>query len=447
MTAYRSTAICCGIQPLDTQAHSLLRSPHQKASSYHFEMTFRLKNQGGLMATIPCRYVLLLAVVVTGLTAAQADVLYDKLKSVDALTEVNPMKFDKRGLNASLLDLPIGKWIKIHEQKPSDRVTFKRQGHAGSAFDTKRGRIIIFGSDTHGQNWSNSPLFFDVAKLEWSRLYPDDDPGTYRVNPEGIPVAGLRGNHPWAMHTFGSVDYDPVRDTLIVSSYPRHMEPGRFTDALAGMWSQVRGHPTWQLDLATGEWQTLPGKAEHFFPYATANDPERGVVIGYKTSGIFELHLRSGSWRRIEGRGLLGWHNNAVYDTRYRALVVFGSNENSNDVVIYRPATKEHRKMPTPGERPPRDQHCPMAFHRGLGQTAVLVDRMPASMATRDLRQMQTETWLYDLGKDAWTQVKGATLSFGLGMNYNMDYDPGHDLLFLVANPPGEATAVWALRL
>ena len=35
MRAYRSTAICCGIHPLDTQAFSPLYSTHQKASSYH----------------------------------------------------------------------------------------------------------------------------------------------------------------------------------------------------------------------------------------------------------------------------------------------------------------------------------------------------------------------------------------------------------------------------
>ena len=36
MTAYHSTAICCGIHPLDTQAPSPLYSTHQKASSsYH----------------------------------------------------------------------------------------------------------------------------------------------------------------------------------------------------------------------------------------------------------------------------------------------------------------------------------------------------------------------------------------------------------------------------
>jgi hypothetical protein len=337
--------------------------------------------------------------------------------------------------------------VKIHEQKPGDEVTFTRQAHAGSAFDSRRGRIIVFGSDTHGEDWNNSPLFFDVATLTWSRLYPDDDPGTYQVNAEGIPVAGVLGDHPWAMHTFGAIEYDSVEDALVVSSYPQHLEPGRFTDVLAKVWPQIRRHPTWKLDLASGQWQPLPGQAVYFFPYATAYDSDRGVIIGYMASGIFELALRTGTWTEIASRGLLGYHNNTAYDSRHKVFIVLGSNERTNDVVIYEPATGRHSKMPTSSDRPPRTQHTPMAFHARLGQTVVLVDRMPNDRSTHDLHEVWAETWLYDFGKDVWTQVKSATLPFGCGMNYNMEYDPAHNVLLLVANPPEKPTAVWALRL
>ncbi len=127
--------------------------------------------------------------------------------------------------------------------------------------------------------------------------------------------------------------------------------------------------------------------------------------------------------------------------------MVFGSVEDSNDIVVYVPATGQHRKMPTPGERPPKDQHTPMAFHPGIGKTVVLVDRKREGVHPRNLSKEQTETWLYDLGNDAWTKVESATLPFGCGMNYNMEYDPGHGLVLLVANAPDAPTAVWALRL
>lgn len=56
-------------------------------------------------------------------------------------------------------------------------------------------------------------------------------------------------------------------------------------------------------------------------------------------------------------------------------------------------------------------------------------------------------TWLYDAGADRWHRVAGAEIPFALGMNYNMQYDPNHDLIVLVANLQSEPTAVWALRL
>ncbi len=343
--------------------------------------------------------------------------------------------------------VPAGRWVKIHEQGPGDAVTFARQRHGGSAFDTRRGRLVLFGSDTHGRNWTNSPLFFDVARREWSRLYPNDDPDSYRVDAAGLPVAGPRGDHPWAMHTFGAVAYDAVRDEVIVSSFPAHMEPGRFTSALAKVWPRVRRHPTWSLHLATGRWTPLAGNPVHFFPYATAFDSDRGLIIGIRRSGVFELAGSPRTWRRRAPGVLLGYHTNAVYDSRHMALVIFGDSRGTNDVAAYRPATGEHRRMPTPGRRPPRDQHAPMAFHPGLGRTVVVVDRRPSDRRSRDLAEYRAETWLYDLGADAWTRVRGATLPFGCGMNYNMAYDPARGLLLLVTNPPGQPTAVWALRL
>ena len=340
-----------------------------------------------------------------------------------------------------------GHWVKIHEQKPTDSVFFRRQNHGGSAFDTQRHQLVLFGSDTHGKDWTNSPLIFDTERLEWRRLYPDDAPSSYQVNSDGLPVAGNEGQHPWAMHTFGAVAYDAVRDELVVSSYPKHMTPGRFSDALAQVWSRVERHPTWVLSLATGQWRALDGKAVDFFPYATAFDSHRGVVVGYRNSGVYELTGVPRHWRRVLPKGLLGYHNNTVYDSWYKKVIVLGSNENSNDIVIYDPATKQQRKMPTPGDRPPKDQHIPMAFHPRLGKTVALVDQVPTGVEWRQRDKTVTQTWLYELFTDSWEQVESATLPFGCGMNYNLEYDPSHEVLLLVTSEPGRPTSVWALRL
>ena len=338
------------------------------------------------------------------------------------------------------------KWLMLHRQRRRDVVRFYRQEHGGSCFDSRRGRLVLFGSNTHGDDWTNSPLFFDVRKREWSRAYPTDSKETYTVNAEGLPVAGEKGDHPWAMHTFGCVLYDPYRDEMVVASWPQHMVPGRFSDALAHVWDKVKRHPTWVYRFKDRKWIALPTKAVHFFPFAAAFTTDRKSVVGYGGGRICELSGEPRTWTRLPGRSMFGWHNNAVYDAKHKAVVVFGTNQNSNDVVIYNPATKEHRKMPTPGKRPPKDQHNPMCFDAANGVTVVVVDRVIKDGKTK----RQAETWLYDLGKDAWTQLPEATLPFGCQMNYNMEYDPTGGVCLLVATvrgPGGRATTVYALKV
>ncbi len=339
-------------------------------------------------------------------------------------------------------EFPPDRWIKVHQQRRGDAVVFRRQAHGGSCLDVHRDRLILFGSDTHGRDWTNSPLCFDLKKRRWVRLYPNDPAETYTVTGQGIPVAGSRGDHPWAMHTFGAVVYDPVRQEMIVASAPRHMVPGRFTHVMKKLWPQVKRFPTWVLDCKTDRWRWLPCKPVDFFPHSAAFDTDRGVVLGFRSSGIFQLAGRPRQWQQLSRRVFLrGWHNNCVYDSRHKALVVFGHNKNRNDVEVFYPATGRHRLMPTPGVRPAPDQHNPMAFHAQLGLTVVLVDRR------REDGGELTETWLYDPGADRWRQVVTATLPFACGMNYNMEYDPRRRLLWLVTGTYRRPTTVWALRL
>ena len=110
-----------------------------------------------------------------------------------AMVMVLPLCAQELDDEPNRLDLIPGRWVEIHRQHPNDGISFVRQTHAGSAFDTRRGRIVIFGSDTHGKDWTNAPLSFDVASLNWSRAYPNDEPSTYRVSSDGFPVAGIDG--------------------------------------------------------------------------------------------------------------------------------------------------------------------------------------------------------------------------------------------------------------
>jgi len=359
-------------------------------------------------------------------------------------------------LNLRLIEMPANRWLKLHQQKPGDRVHFSRQQHGGSCFDTKRGRLILFGSNTHGKNWYNSPFVFDPAEETWNQLHPHDPRDTYAVNKSGIGVAGPRGDHPWAMHTFGALLYDVARDEIVVASHPGHMVPGRFTDAVAELWADVKKFPTWTFDLESEKWRPLACDAVSFFPYCAAYDLQKHVILGHKPDGIFQLGGKPRVWeQRTQHVFLDGWHTNAVYDAGEQALVVFGTNTNSNEIEVFLPATGKHRLMPTPGRRPPKDQHNPMAYVPELGQTVVVVDRTVETVEVGDQKsQHVAEVWLYNLSADSWTPIPEATLPFACGMNYHMQYDPFHKCLLLVTGsrtpkvgPATGETTVWALRI
>src|SRR5262249_18842399 len=177
----------------------------------------------------------------------------------------------------------------------------------------------------------------------------------YAVTADGLPVAGIDGRHPWAMHTFGAVTYDAVDDRLIVASYPGHLEPGRFTDVFAPVWPKIRRHPTWVFEFGPESWRALGPPDVHFFPYAPACDSDRGVVVGHRPDGVYELAVRERDpvWRRVAGALETGYHTNAVYDSRRRLVVVAGGNRLSSTIVDYDPATRHDWTMPTRGPRPP----------------------------------------------------------------------------------------------
>jgi hypothetical protein len=359
-----------------------------------------------------------------------------------AVTPIGPVAAGQ--LNPGLVALMPGEWVKISEQEGDARGDFQRQSHAGAAFDPHRRRLMLFGSDTHRQNWDNNVRFFDMGSLSWSSSYPPDDPTTYRVNEAGLPVAGVGVERPWAMHTFDAVEFDPGTDRLLVFSHPGHMSPKKRWGMDKVLWDQIREHPAWSYDVGENRWTPLTdGKAKSFFTNGTAFDAESGVVYGVRSQSFWKLDLHENpvGWKRLAKRGAYGWHQSAVYDAAQRVIVALGTNKRSDAVWQYRLADDHVAEMPTPGARPPGMASVPAVYHPKRNRVVVLVNDRNAPQPGR------TDTWLYSVADDRWERLDGASIPFNIRMNYNMVYDPGHDLLVLVANLSGEPVAVWALRL
>jgi hypothetical protein len=60
--------------------------------------------------------------------------------------------------NPRLLALPVNRWVRFHQ---AGRGGWRREGHVGMTYDSKRGVLLFFGSGTHGRNWDNAVHQFD----------------------------------------------------------------------------------------------------------------------------------------------------------------------------------------------------------------------------------------------------------------------------------------------
>ena len=119
----------------------------------------------------------------------------------------------------SLDNLPPNRWITYHEVNDG---SWWRQGHAGLAYDSTRGSLLVFGSDTHGEDRDNVVHEFIPDERKWLHHDVESSFDSWKVNRDGYPVAGTTALTPWAMHTSDGVDYDPAKHALVVTASPRH---------------------------------------------------------------------------------------------------------------------------------------------------------------------------------------------------------------------------------
>ena len=165
-----------------------------------------------------------------------------------------------------LMNLPANRWIEYHHLEDGE---WWRKGHAGMAYDAARGSLLVFGSDTHGEDWDNVAHEFIPNQREWVHHGVNSDSSTYRLNDEGQRVAGVADLAPWAMHTYDGVEYDSLRDNLIVVASPSHNPvgkqiPGPKSDAI------------WLYNLSNKKWSIFDNRGGNapgnYFGAATAYD-------------------------------------------------------------------------------------------------------------------------------------------------------------------------------
>ena len=359
------------------------------------------------------------------------------------------IKKDKgRKLNSKLVNLKPNIWIKVNEFKKTD---WYRQEHAGAIYDSRRGTILIFGSDTHGLDWDNEIHEFNPVEEKWSRHYRRARKESYRADEDGMAVSGYDRLLPWAMHTFDNIVYDPKLDSFWVTAIPAH-NPMRLKI------NEVKIHPTWIYDLKSREWKIFRNKGvppPNFFASASAYDSDRETIIAYKKGGVWEIGPDRDEWKHATDESHHEIHFTMEYDTKNKKLAVFGDYHRTNAVWVYNPGSKAgskgkwEKKIPL-GDLCPEDQHFPVAFDVDNGVFLLVPDNWQYEKdkngKVRAISPKDSSTFVYNLATNSYYKLPNADMK-PLGMNYMMVYDQYHKAFLLITGNHGEPTIVWALKL
>lgn len=352
-------------------------------------------------------------------------------------------------LNRRLLNLPENQWVRIYPQSFnlfqgfSLRQLFNfgsswiRPAHAGLAFDSKRKSLLIFGSDSHGENWDNSVHEFNLHTLKWTEHYPPSPKESYRADDQGNAIAGENGLYPWAMHTYDSIAYVPEMDALIVTSKTDHTPPP--TEQA----KQATINPTWIYHLDTREWSILAQRnSPSFFASGSTYDPITFNLWAYTHGSLWQFDVLLQQWKKIPGphQANLTGHFTMTTDTHRHQLVFFGDYKKTNRIWTYTPGQlpeengKWEKKQPG-GDSCPEDDHFPVAYDSHQDVFLLVPDDAEKSV-----------TLVYSPATDTYFRVAGANAPAN-GMNYMMEYDPYHRLFWLITGDWHSPLRVWAFRL
>lgn len=371
------------------------------------------------------------------------------LLAFEIFYQANPIQLfaDSAIQSEDLERIPANQWLRYHQPLYAD---WRRQGHAGIAYDTQRATFYVFGSDTHGENWDNSVHEFDPETKSWSTHYPPADPGTYRVDDRGVGVSDDGRIIPWAMHTFDNILYDPINDTLVVTAKPDH----NMIDETLGLSPRI--HPTWFYFLPLKTWLTMENMDQAFpgnFAGSSAYDARRQVIMSYG-SGLAELGPDRDEWRKVPVSKPHQIHHSMEYDSVRKQLFVFGDYHNSNTVWVYTPGhltgeVGSWEEMDPGGDYCPPDQHFPVAFDKHNGVFLLVPDNNPGTPTKGNGkvgRATSSSTFVYDPDRNEYRKLPGADLP-AQRMNYMMVYDSRRRVFFLVTGEWQRPPVVWALRL
>lgn len=354
---------------------------------------------------------------------------------------INENDIDDQLENALFLsNLPANRWVKYQELQTND---WWRKGHAGLAYDLTRGSLLVFGSDTHGEDWDNVVHEFIPLQRKWLHHGVNSPSGTYRVDTDGKPIAGETQIKPWAMHTYDGVNYSPLEDALVIVASPDHNPIGK-------NFQKSKSDPIWIYNLQAKNWSPLElsqgNNLKNYFGAATAYDNTDNILYICK-SGLWGLNITKGLIEKVDTAPNC-LHRTLVFDSWRRYLYLFGSYKGTANISRYKIGfiPEEHsnwEELKPGGDQCPPYSKVPVAFDENSGVFLFVTDERKN---TKTIKSKSTSTYIYDPETNTYKRLPNSNLP-AVGMNFMMIWSELHKVFFLLTGNWKNGITVWALRL
>jgi hypothetical protein len=339
---------------------------------------------------------------------------------------------------ADLDEIPANKWGRVETTGNPPRKVF----HGAAAIAPDRDEVFFFGADTHDQDYDNGIFRLNLESLNWSRDYEADPIADYILTPDNHSITN--SGRPWAMHTFDSLDYDPVTRKLILVGSANHAYKIFADFQKRGLFIKDRIRPaTWLYDPDTKTWELVRTNSPSLFAYGLVWDPLGQQFIGHNGLSTFHYNSARKQWQSYKAATVKGYHRKMVFDTYAGRVLTLGHNGGSNVLYSYDPKTHTWAVVETIGKTVPANGAA-LAYDTHNQVMLYLANDYHNQYNNPTGR---SKTFIYDSKTKTWKHL-GIESPELYGMNYLTQYDPVRKIFlhFERSKDSEGKIAVWAFR-
>ena len=211
----------------------------------------------------------------------------------------------------------------------------------------------------------------------------------------------------------------------------------------------LREDTVWTFDLAKKRWIDMrPSKGPGLNVGKPAfYDPKRDIIWVYDTK-LRTYDLYTNRWKTANLSKEIGKRTYAgmALDTVHDKMVLFGDHYKSDPRTWVYDIAKDRWIDMKPKVSPPGIRSCPTMVYDSLNRVMILVT-LADRYDTKDAAKKRMETWTYDLGKNEWTKMNPPREPDYSGTRGRlMRYLPDRNIVILEGRTRNEQQ-IWTYRL